>query len=276
MKRFAAVLIAALCVLVPVSASIDPAVAGLLGYPVTFSGYPALSGDELYGEDVLPIALGALISGTDIHFQDFISGDEDTIAAALLDLILLEAETGNFEVYASRGLIIPSITDSRGRIGYDISYIDFSFAYSTDEKAGSFEIDGNVYGWVDSSDEILLSIAVGTDGIRIGDEAYDASEFRIDIFFDKAVADDFFGHFGISPEEAIAAIADESDYDIPEADFDRLAYPAAFIISVIEYTEDYSLLLPAFRAEVYQDGIPADADIAASLGIYLSLAEGYI
>ena len=249
MKRFAAVLIAALCVLVPVSASIDPAVAGLLGYPVTFSGYPALSGDELYGEDVLPIALGALISGTDIHFQDFISGDEDTIAAALLDLILLEAETGNFEVYASRGLIIPSITDSRGRIGYDISYIDFSFAYSTDEKAGSFEIDGN---------------------------AYDASEFRIDIFFDKAVADDFFGHFGISPEEAIAAIADESDYDIPEADFDRLAYPAAFIISVIEYTEDYSLLLPAFRAEVYQDGIPADADIAASLGIYLSLAEGYI
>ena len=194
MKRFAAVLIAALCVLVPVSASIDPAVAGLLGYPVTFSGYPALSGDELYGEDVLPIALGALISGTDIHFQDFISGDEDTIAAALLDLILLEAETGNFEVYASRGLIIPSITDSRGRIGYDISYIDFSFAYSTDEKAGSFEIDGNVYGWVDSSDEILLSIAVGTDGIRIGDEAYDASEFRIDIFFDKAVADDFFGN----------------------------------------------------------------------------------
>ena len=129
---------------------------------------------------------------------------------------------------------------------------------------------------MDSSDEILLSIAVGTDGIRIGDEAYDASEFRIDIFFDKAVADDFFGHFGISPEEAIAAIADESDYDIPEADFDRLAYPAAFIISVIEYTEDYSLLLPAFRAEVYQDGIPADADIAASLGIYLSLAEGYI
>ena len=92
----------------------------------------------------------------------------------------------------------------------------------------------------------------------------------------EPIADDFFGHFGISPEEAIAAIADESDYDIPEADFDRLAYPAAFIISVIEYTEDYSLLLPAFRAEVYQDGIPVDADIAASLGIYLSLAEGYI
>lgn len=277
MRKTMVIILAALLA-APLSAALDPAAMAVLSYPAVLAeGEGTIEGGELSPDDLMPIAIGTLLSESGIQSIDFISGNEARMAIAFLDALLFGAEMEDVTPYAARGTVSAMISEKRGDIGYEVSYDGFSFAYATARDTASSAIDGSIYGWISLSVDPLASLAIGTDGISIGGTAYDASESRVDVRFDRDAAELFLSSHGIDGE----AEADELLDDIgalpyfSEEGLERAAYAIAAAAKAVEI-DALAEIAPAFSFSFYQDGKELEADLAESLRIYLALAEGYL